>query len=137
MEDENAPYPWGGPYIRNAKGCYLANFSPRSDVYRHSRIAQDESGQQEYYYDYPNDDYSITRADDGEGFIAPVKKKYWPNDYGLYQIAGNAAEMMAEKGVSAGGSWLDPAFYIQTGTRNSYQQPKVDLGFRVYMRVAQ
>jgi len=23
-----APYPWGGYYIRNAKGCLLANFKP-------------------------------------------------------------------------------------------------------------
>ena len=25
---ELAPYPWGGYYIRNAKGCLLANFKP-------------------------------------------------------------------------------------------------------------
>ena len=23
-----APYPWGGPYTRNLKGCFLANFKP-------------------------------------------------------------------------------------------------------------
>ncbi|MCB0539877.1 MAG: SUMF1/EgtB/PvdO family nonheme iron enzyme, partial [Bacteroidetes bacterium] len=23
-----SPYPWGGPYIRNSKGCLLANFKP-------------------------------------------------------------------------------------------------------------
>jgi sulfatase modifying factor 1 len=23
-----APYPWGGPYVRNSKGCILANFKP-------------------------------------------------------------------------------------------------------------
>ena len=25
---ENSPYPWGGPYTRNLKGCFLANFKP-------------------------------------------------------------------------------------------------------------
>ena len=25
-----APYPWGGPYIINKKGCYLANFKPHA-----------------------------------------------------------------------------------------------------------
>ncbi len=25
---ELSPYPWGGPYIANQKGCYLANFKP-------------------------------------------------------------------------------------------------------------
>jgi len=24
----HAPYPWGGPYLRNKKGCILANFKP-------------------------------------------------------------------------------------------------------------
>ena len=22
------PYPWGGPYTRNERGCFLANFKP-------------------------------------------------------------------------------------------------------------
>jgi formylglycine-generating enzyme required for sulfatase activity len=26
---KSAPYPWGGAYVQNAKGCYLANFSPK------------------------------------------------------------------------------------------------------------
>src|SRR5690606_28379195 len=25
---ELSPYPWGGPYTMNQKGCYLANFKP-------------------------------------------------------------------------------------------------------------
>jgi hypothetical protein len=28
-----APYPWGGPYIVNKKGCYLANFKPQRGNY--------------------------------------------------------------------------------------------------------
>jgi sulfatase modifying factor 1 len=24
----SAPYPWGGPYIRNRSGCFLGNFKP-------------------------------------------------------------------------------------------------------------
>ncbi|MEM1214410.1 MAG: SUMF1/EgtB/PvdO family nonheme iron enzyme, partial [Bacteroidota bacterium] len=52
---ENAPYPWGGPYIRNAKGCLLANFKPGRGNY----------------------------AEDGGMF--PVRADaYYPNDYGLY-----------------------------------------------------
>ncbi|PIZ05302.1 MAG: hypothetical protein COY57_08040, partial [Flavobacteriales bacterium CG_4_10_14_0_8_um_filter_32_5] len=29
----NQPYPWGGPYLRNSKGCFLANFYPIKDNY--------------------------------------------------------------------------------------------------------
>ena len=58
-----APYPWGGPYLRNKKGCLLANFKPGRG-------------------NYPEDGGLYTvRAD-----------AYWPNDFGLYNMAGNVAE---------------------------------------------
>ena len=25
---ESASYPWGGPYTKNDRGCFLANFKP-------------------------------------------------------------------------------------------------------------
>ncbi len=56
-------YPWGGPYIKNAKGCLLANFKPGRGNY----------------------------TDDGGAYTVNVKS-YFPNDYGLYNMAGNVAE---------------------------------------------
>lgn len=58
-----SPYPWGGPYLVNQKGCYLANFKPGRG------------------------DYSA----DG-GLYTVNAKAYWPNDYGLYNMSGNVAE---------------------------------------------
>jgi len=60
---DNNMYPWGGPYTRNSKGCFLANFKPNRGNY------MDDGGL------YP------VRAD-----------SYFPNDYGLYNMAGNVAE---------------------------------------------
>ena len=60
---ENNPYPWGGPYIRNSRGCFLANFKPLRGNY----------------------------IDDG-GFYTVKSTAYWPNEYGLYCMAGNVAE---------------------------------------------
>jgi gliding motility-associated lipoprotein GldK len=58
-----APYPWGGPYLRNAKGCILANFKPMRG-------------------NYPED-----------GGLYTVKADaYFPNDFGLYNMSGNVAE---------------------------------------------
>lgn len=132
---EHAPYPWGGPYVRNSKGCLLANFKPGRG-------------------NYPEDG----------GFYTVKTASYHPNEYGLYDMAGNVAEWVfddfAENATSfnhdmnplinrrkqtdenatatmrrkviRGGSWKDIAYYIQTGTRHwEYQDTsKSYIGFR-------
>ncbi len=128
-----AQYPWGGPYLRNQKGCLLANFKPGRG-------------------NYPEDGGLYTvRAD-----------AYWPNDFGLYNMAGNVAEwtgsLYSEGGynfqhdlnpdirwnakdsdppsmkrkVVRGGSWKDVGYFLQTGTRAyEYQDTsKSYIGFR-------
>ncbi len=128
-----SPYPWGGPYIRNALGCFLGNFKPMRGSY----------------------------IDDG-GFHTVKIGMYNPNDYGLYCMAGNAAEWTSnafdessydfshdlnpdyvyeaqdneasvlKRKVIRGGSWKDVGFYLQTSTRTyEYQDTaKCYIGFR-------
>lgn len=56
-------YPWGGPYTTNKLGCFLANFKNQRGVY----------------------------MEDGYAYTCDVRN-YWPNDFGLYNMAGNVAE---------------------------------------------
>jgi sulfatase modifying factor 1 len=110
---EHKIYPWEGPYIRNSRGCFLANFKPGRG-------------------DYIADNFEYT---------CPVKS-YWPNDYGLYCMPGNVAEWceddFEETGYAyahdlnpvyrnprrhkqpkliRGGSWKDVAYFLSVGTR--------------------
>lgn len=68
-------YAWNGNYMRNKKGAYLCNFKDTTGFY--SEIA----------------------------LITAPQKSFVPNDYGIYNMCGNVAEMLMEEGAHKGGSW--------------------------------
>jgi gliding motility-associated lipoprotein GldK len=130
---DQSPYPWGGPYIRNRRGCFLGNFKPLRGNY----------------------------VDDG-GMHSLVVAHYWPNGFGLFDMAGNVSEWTANSFEEAaynfahdynmdyryqatdtdppvlkrktirGGSWKDIGYYMQTGSRTyEYQDTsKCYVGYR-------
>lgn len=75
--DSRKMYPWRGNYTRNDdkrnRGMIMANFARGRG-------------------DYMGVSGSLN---DGHGISAPVKS-YWPNDYGLYDMAGNVSEWVMD-----------------------------------------
>lgn len=122
---DHSSYPWGGPYTRNSKGLFLANFLrvPQGSVYRDSlgtlQVNQNE--------------WNLL----GNQNITAHVKSYYPNGYGLYNMSGNVEEMVKEDGIAKGGSWNDPGYYLQIPVRNFYKKETVDgkRGFRVVMHI--
>ena len=132
-------FPWGSPYLRNKKGCLLANFKPGRG-------------------NYPEDG----------GFYTVKATAYWPNDFGLYNMSGNVAEWTAsyfyegsynfmsdlspdvrieadendpprmKRKVVRGGSWKDVGNALQVSARAyEYQDTaKSYIGFRTVIDLA-
>jgi formylglycine-generating enzyme required for sulfatase activity len=71
---------------------------------------------------------SFSKNDSGDE-MDPVRS-YLPNKLGLYNLFGNAAEMILEKGISKGGSWKDDQDYAGVWKDGSYSAPDSQTGFR-------
>ena len=109
---QSATFPWGGPYAKNDRGCFLANFKPNRGDY----------------------------AADGALYTVEAQS-FDPNEYNLYNMAGNVAEWTDSsydaasyeyvstmnpnapdpsnrRKVTRGGSWKDVAYFLQVSTRD-------------------
>ena len=109
---ESATFPWGGPYAKNDRGCFLANFKPNRG------------------------DYAADQA-----LYTVEAKSYEPNEYHLYNMSGNVSEWTDTSYDAAsyeyvstinpnvsdkknkrkavrGGSWKDVAYFLQVSTRD-------------------
>lgn len=109
---QSGTFPWGGPYAKNDRGCFLANFKPNRGDY----------------------------AADGALYTVEAQS-FDPNDHNLYNMAGNVAEwtdssydassyeyvstmnpnvpdQSNKRKVIRGGSWKDVAYFLQVSTRD-------------------
>lgn len=118
-----SPYAWGGPLLHNLKGQNLCNFYQIGD----EAISRDlESGEMRVVKDVTDIQW--------QGFTADCLS-YPENDYGLYNMNGNVAEMIDQPGVAMGGSWASSGYDVRNESRSSYDAPNPFTGFRPLMEV--
>ena len=120
LNDPEILYPWFRLYTyrnraTNMFDCYLGNF----------KVPETPN---------PCQVRNKTVTADGFTAMAPVES-YFPNDIGLYDVVGNVAEMLDEKGKAAGGSWNHPTEESTIRSINPYSGPDSAVGFRIFMDV--
>lgn len=122
-----APYPWGGYYVTNAKGCFLFN-SDALNLKNSDGVFKEGIE--------PCKDCPVNLGDfkDG-GFFQVTADAYFPNNYGLYNMSGNLAEMIDVKGEAMGGSWANPPEECKVTSKKNYEGADPTVGFRVFMEV--
>lgn len=59
--------------------------------------------------------------DDGTCLATNYAKHYFPNDFGLYNMSGNVAEMLLEQGRTKGGSWKNDALSMRIQASDPYE----------------
>lgn len=127
-----APYPWGGYYIRNAKGKFLANFKAL--------------GAGNIHYNRKENTYEVKTPKSNPKFVRPAPvKTYYPNDYGLYNMVGNAAEMVSTRAIhggnrTKGGCYDSTGYDIKIESADEFEgwsEPSPFIGFRPIMDVSE
>lgn len=117
-------YSFGGPYIGDEKGKLQCNFKR---IGAESVHFNDATGQYEVVKD--RSDGIAGSINDASDITAPVQS-YKPNDFGLYNMSGNVAEMIREKGIAVGGSWNSPGYDVRISSMMKYDGPSPMVGFR-------
>ncbi len=111
--DSLAIYPWAGKELRNKKGNYMCNSK---------RPAIDYMG--------------VAAANSDNADVTAPVYSYWPNKFKLFCMSGNVGEMVDEKGILKGGSWIQTEEYLKIDAKYRYDgNVKNFIGFRYFVEV--
>lgn len=129
-----APFPWGGPYIRNSKGEMLANILRVSEASIINEVKED--GTMEFRFAEGEIDKVQPTS-----LTSPVNG-YLENPFGLYNMSGNVSEMTTTAYVpgknttaAKGGSYLQTPYWAMISSRQEFSKPTAYTGFRLVMVV--
>ncbi len=147
----NSFFPWpsevagGNPFsMQDEDGDWMANFRPMDQASvrylpEATMIYDSDTITNNFYIGWPGHAcYHVPGSlSDCHDVTTPVYS-YLPGLSGLYQMAGNVEEMVAEYGITKGGSWNDTGYYLQNTTEETYDasgETTCFRGFRLAMDV--
>lgn len=140
------PFPWYLRALQNDDGQWLANFTPVDQTsiqtYKNATLvsgADTANGKMyvQVYTDYFKTSNNLMELYDFGNLTVPVYA-FQPGFNGLYNMAGNVEEMVAEYGITKGGSWGDTGYYLHnlvSETYDSTNETSSMRGFRIAMNV--
>lgn len=121
--DSKNSYAWNTNSLRNTDGQILCNFT--------------QLGSEDISQNPENGKYEIVFAQ-RDGFpnqndvLAPAES-YWSNQFGIFNLNGNAAEMIDQSGIAVGGSWRNVGYDVRVDSQQKYEDANPQTGFRLVM----
>jgi formylglycine-generating enzyme required for sulfatase activity len=106
---DGRPYPWKGEELRDKKNQKLANFRDEGNI----------------------GTITLPTGINERTFVTSPVNSFLANEIGLFCMSGNVAEMVAEKGVAVGGSYLENENNIRIESKKEVKGVSADVGFRV------
>jgi len=119
----NSIYPWGTPFLFDENGIFNCNYLQINE----SNLKIDINN--------PSSILIIGKP------ISPTLllqvNAYKPNKFGLYNMSGNAAEMLITKGRTKGGSWGSSGYYVRIDAEDEFKDftSSPYVGFRYFMEI--
>lgn len=104
-------FPWGGTHLQTGKGKALANYLKEST------------------------NMLDTKASNNNSIITTEVYSFVPNNFGIYQMSGNVAELTNDPKTIKGGAWSTKADDLIIDSKNNLTVPSQSVGFRIVILV--
>lgn len=138
----NATFPWETSFLFNERGHMNAAFKSidQKCVLNNGTVIEEFDDPDYYSLPINLSKKKKTKIERDPYFdlsdpITPILF-FEANAFGIYNLAGNVREMVAEKGYTKGGGWNDTGFYLRNCVIQTLKETnRNDVGFRPVMQI--